>query len=114
MTKDEIINILENIGRLLELKGENFFKVRAYTNAARALETMVDDLADLVESNRLEEIEGIGKAIALKITTLVQTGKLDYYDELREQFPPDIFTLFELQGLGAKKIKALYDQLGIH
>ncbi len=114
MSKEEIIDILENIARLLELKGENPFKVRAYTNAARALETLVDDLPKLVENNQLVEVEGIGKALAEKIAILQQTGQLDYYNDLREQFPPDIFTLFDLQGLGAKKIKILYDQLGIH
>ena len=114
MSADDGGEILEQIALLLELKGENPFKIRAYTNAARALETLTDDLARLVEEKRLEEIDGIGKAIAEKITTLVTTGKLDYYDTLREEFPPDIFTLFELQGLGAKKIKLLYEKLGIH
>jgi len=114
MTKDEIIDTLENIARLLELKGENPFKVRAYTNGARALETLTDDLVALVAKNGLGEIDGIGKALAEKITTLVLTGHLEYYEHLREEFPPDIFTLFDLQGLGAKKIKALYDNLGIH
>jgi len=114
MTKDEIVDTLENIARLLELKGENPFKVRAYTNGARALETMVDDLTEVVEKNGLGDVDGIGKALAEKISTLVLTGRLEYYENLREEFPPDIFHLFELQGLGAKKIKALYDNLGIH
>jgi DNA polymerase (family 10) len=113
MTTDDIIDILERIARLLELKGENPFKIRAYTNAARGLETLTEDLGKLVEEGRLEEVDGIGKAIAEKITTLVRTGRLDYYDKLRDEFPPEIFILFELQGLGAKKIKALYDRLGV-
>lgn len=114
MSADEVGDILEQIALLLELKGENPFKIRAYTNAARALETLTEDIAELVAEKRLEEIDGIGKAIAEKITLLVTTGKLDYYDTLREEFPPDIFSLFELQGLGAKKIKLLYEQLDIH
>lgn len=114
MTKDEIVDIFENIARLLELKGENPFKVRAYTNAARALETSVDDLAALVESGEIAEVEGLGKATAEKVTTLVRTGQLEYYDKLREEFPPDIFTLFEVPGLGAKKIKVLYETLKVH
>ena len=113
MTTEEIADIFERIARLLELKGENPFKVRAYTNAARALETLSEDLGKLVEEGRLEEVDGIGKAIAEKITTLVRTGRLEYYDKLRGEFPPEIFQLFELQGLGAKKIKVLYDQLGV-
>lgn len=114
MTKDEILDILETIARLLELKGENPFKVRAYVNGARALETLSEDLAVLVAENRLQEIDGIGKAIAEKISTLVTTGRLDYYETLKAEFPADILSLFELQGLGAKKIKVLYERLGIH
>jgi DNA polymerase (family 10) len=114
MTKDEISDILENIARLLELKGENPFKIRAYTNGARALDTLTEDFDKIVARDGLGEVEGIGKALVEKITTLARTGKLEYYEELREQFPPDIFTLFEVPGLGAKKIKALYDQLGVH
>jgi DNA polymerase (family X) len=113
MTKDEIAGILENIARLLELKGENPFKIRAYANAARALDTLGDDLPKMIAEDRLREVEGIGKAIAEKITILAQTGQLEYYDTLRDAFPPEISVLFELQGLGAKKIKALYDALGI-
>ncbi|MFZ4776352.1 MAG: DNA polymerase/3'-5' exonuclease PolX [Terrimicrobiaceae bacterium] len=114
MTKDEIIEVLENIARLLELKGENPFKVRAYTHAARALETLTDPLEKLVEEDRLQEVEGLGKATAEKIATLVRDGKLEYYDTLRDEFPPDILTLFEIQGLGAKKIKILWDALKVH
>ncbi len=114
MSKDDIITILENIARLLELKDENPFKVRAYTHAARALETLSEPLEKLVEEDRLESVDGIGKATAEKITSLVRDGKLDYYDQLSDEFPPDILSLFELQGLGAKKIKVLWDSLRIH
>ncbi len=114
MTKDGVIEVLENIAKLLELKGENAFKVRAYTNAARALETLPESLEVLVREGRLADIDGLGKATSEKIATLVTAGRLDYYDALREEFPPDILTLFELQGLGAKKIKALWDHLKIH
>lgn len=113
LTNEQIAEVLENFGRLLELKGENPFKIRAYSNAVRALETLPEPLEKLVADGRLEEIDGIGKAIAEKITLLVQTGRLPQYDELRESFPPDILTLFELQGLGARKIKVLHDELKI-
>ena len=109
----DVGEILEQIAQLLELKGENPFKIRAYTNAARALESLSEPLATLVAEERLGEIEGIGKAITEKVTELVTTGKLAYYEELKASFPPGIFELFELQGLGAKKIKALHDQLGV-
>jgi DNA polymerase (family 10) len=105
--------ILEHIAQLLELKGENPFKIRAYTNAARALESLSEPIETIVNEGRLGSIEGIGKAITEKVTELVTTGKLDYYEELKGSFPEGIFELFELQGLGAKKIKALHDQLGV-
>jgi len=114
MSTDGIITTLENIARLLELKGENPFKVRAYTNAARALETLSEPLETLVAEERLDKLDGIGKATAEKIAGLVTDGRIDYYDHLREEFPPDILTLFELQGLGAKKIKVLWDALQVH
>ena len=114
MNKDEIAGVFENIARLLELKGENPFKVRAYTHAARALETLSEPLETLIAEERLTAVDGIGKATGEKITELSTHNRLDYYDHLREEFPPDILTLFEIQGLGAKKIKVLWDTLKIH
>lgn len=114
MNKDDIITVLENIARLLELKGENPFKVRAYTHAARALETLSEPLEKLVEEDRLATVDGIGKATSEKIAALARDGRLDYYDRLADEFPPDILSLFEVQGLGAKKIKVLWDSLKVH
>ncbi len=113
LSKDDLIDILEHIAQLLELKGEVVFKVRAYQNAARALETFSGNLAQLAEEGRLGEIDGIGKAIAEKLTTLLANGTLPYYEELKAEFPPGLFEIIELQGLGPKKIKALWEQLDI-
>jgi DNA polymerase (family 10) len=114
MNKDEIIGVFENIARLLELKGENPFKIRAYLHASKALETLAEPLEKLISEDRLIAVDGIGKATAEKIATLSTTDRLDYYNDLRDEFPPDILTLFDLQGLGGKKIKALWDSLKIH
>jgi DNA polymerase (family X) len=113
LNKKKVASILEDIGILLELKGENPFKTRAYFNAARTISGLTSDLTDLVESGEIGNIKGIGKALAEKITTLVTTGKLDYYEDLKSEFPPTIFELFGIPGLGPKKIKKLYDTLGI-
>jgi DNA polymerase (family 10) len=113
MTKDEVGEVLESITQLLELKGENPFKIRAYQNAVRAIETYSGNLEAAAREGRLTEIPGIGTAIAEKITTLLATGALPYYDELKAEFPAGIFELFELIGLGPKKIHALYEQLGV-
>lgn len=113
LSKDELVDILEHIAQLLELKGEVVFKVRAYQNAARALETCSENVEQCAKEGRLSEIPGIGKAIAEKLTTLIDTGTLPYYEELKAEFPPGLFEMFELQGVGPKKIKRLWDELGI-
>src|SRR6202008_1369343 len=113
MTKSEIAGVLEQIAALLELKGENPFKIRAYVNAARAIETFGGNVPDLQDEEALAKIPGIGKSIALKIRELAATGSLKYLEELSAEFPTGIMELFSLSGLGAKKIRALYDQLGI-
>src|SRR5438105_4206956 len=113
MTKSQIAELLEEIATLLELKDENPFKIRAYANAARSLETFGGNLSDLQDEEALAKIPGIGKAIAAKIKELAVTGKLKYLEELRAEFPAAILELFSISGLGAKKIKALYEQLHI-
>jgi DNA polymerase (family 10) len=112
-TKDEISDTLESIGLLQELKGENAFKTRAYANAARAVEVYPGNIETMAAEGRLGEIPGIGAAIAAKITELATTGRLEFYEKLRAEFPATLFDLFELQGVGAKKVKALYEQLGV-
>ena len=113
MTKDEIAGVLEQIATLLELKGENPFKIRAYANAARAMETFGGNISNLQDEEALAKIPGIGKSIADKIKELAATGSLKYLEELRAEFPAAILQLFSISGLGAKKIKALYDKLHI-
>jgi DNA polymerase (family 10) len=113
MTKSQIADVLEEIATLLELKDENPFKIRAYANAARSLETFGGNLSDLQDEEALAKIPGVGKAIAAKIKELAATGKLKYLEELRAEFPAAILELFLISGLGAKKIKALYEQLHI-
>ena len=113
MTKSEIAAVLEEVAALLELKGENPFKIRAYTNAARSLETFGGNISNLQDEEALSKIPGIGKSIAEKIRELAATGSLKYLEELRTEFPAAILELFSISGLGAKKIKALYEQLQV-
>jgi DNA polymerase (family 10) len=113
VTRDQVVDVLQRIALLLELQGENPFKVRAYHNGARALEMLEGDLGTLVREDQLKGIPGIGDALREKISTLVTTGKLPYYDELVAQFPPKLFELFDVPGLGPKKIKALYEKLDV-
>src|SRR5271155_4513907 len=113
MDKNKVAEILVEIGTLLELKGENPFKTRAYVNAARTIEGMGEPLAKLVAEKRLGEIKGIGGALEQKITELVETGKSKYYDELKASIPPGLIAMLEISGLGPKKIQALNKKLGI-
>jgi DNA polymerase (family X) len=112
-SKEDVIELLESIARLLELKGENVFKIRAYTNAVRALETFSGDFDSLVKEKLLSQVGGIGAALEEKITTFATTGTLPYFEALKAEFPATLFDLFELQGLGPKKIKALWEELDL-
>jgi DNA polymerase (family 10) len=113
MNKDQVAEVLVGIATLLELKGENPFKSRAYENAARAIEALSEPLEKMVAEERLGDIKGIGEGIQKKITELVTTGKLAYYEELKAATPPGLVAMLDIPGLGPKKIKVLHDELGI-
>ena len=113
MDKEKVAEILGEIAVLLELKGENPFKSRAYVNAARTIESLSEPLATLIAEDRLGTIKGIGDALQQKITELVTTGGLVYFDELKASIPAGLIPLLDIPGLGPKKVKALNDKLGI-
>ena len=113
MGKGEIIKILKEIGVLLELKGENAFKVRAYQSGARTLERLEDNFEQIVEAGRLKELKGIGQALVQKIELLYREGRLPFYEDLKASVAPGLLEFLEIPGLGGKKVKVIYDQLGI-
>ena len=113
MQKADIVDVLEEIAVLLELKGENPFKIRAYSTGARALETLEADLGELIESGELSSVKGIGSALVDKIETLFTTGELEYYTKLRESIAPGLIEMLEIPGLGGKKVKKLHDAIGV-
>jgi DNA polymerase (family X) len=113
MDKKEIAEILDEIGTLLELRGENSFKCRAYHNASRIVAALTQDLKKLVEKGELNNIKGIGEGLAEKITELILTGKLDYYEKLKHSLPDGLLAMLRIQGLGPKKVKILYEKLKI-
>ena len=87
MENSEIAAVFNDIAAMLELKKDNIFKIRAYRKVARSIEELSVPVAQLAAEDRLQEISGAGKAIIKKITELVNTGKLDYYEKLRAEFP---------------------------
>ena len=113
MDKERVAEILVEIGTLLELKGENPFKTRAYLNGARIIEGLNEPLKKLVAEERLGELKGIGDALQQKITELVTTGKLKYYDDLKASVPAGLVAMLDIPGLGPKKIIALNKNLGV-
>src|SRR5262249_39458575 len=113
MDKEQVAEIFVSIATLLELKGENPFKSRAYLNAARALEGMSEPLEKLIAEERLAEVKGIGESIQKKIVELIKTGKLAYYEELKAATPPGLVAMLDIPGVGPKKIKVLHDELGV-
>lgn len=106
MKKEEVSAILEEIGFLLELKGENLFKVRAYYNAGRALKGLEGSLEEVVQQGELRRIKGIGEALNKKISELVTTGSLPYYEELKATVPAGLREMVRIPHLGPKKVKA--------
>ena len=98
---------------MLELAGENPFKVRAYENGARALTGFTGDLEAAVASRELLKTPGIGAGLFANVETLVRTGSLPFHDELRARFPPGLRECLRIPGLGARKVKQLQDALGI-
>lgn len=113
MTAEQMADVLRNIARLLELKGENPFKIRAYSTGAEVVENFSGDLVAKAVANDLGGIKGIGDALQQKLHELATTGKLGFYENLKGEFGEGILELFEVQGLGGKKIKALHEQLGV-
>ena len=113
MDKDEIAEMFEEIAVLLELKGENPFKTRAYTNAARTISGLDEPIKKLIEEDRLKGIKGIGSALQEKIHEAVTTGKLEYFDKLKASIPAGLVALLDIPGMGPKKVKAVHGKLGV-
>lgn len=113
LDRKQVAAVLEEIGTLLELKGENPFKARAYAVAARTLESLNEDLETLINEGRVRQLKGIGEVLAEKITTLATTGRLPYHEELRKEVPAGLLEMIQIPGLGPKRAHALHEKLGL-
>ncbi|MFC1477729.1 DNA polymerase/3'-5' exonuclease PolX [candidate division KSB1 bacterium] len=112
MDNKTIAKVLEEIGVLVELTGGNPFRARAHYNAARTAESLDDPVAFLIEKETLGSIKGFGKGMVEKVTELLQTGTIREYEELKASVPPGLFDMLRIQGLGPKKVRAIYEKLG--
>ena len=113
MNNKDVAQILEDIALLLEIQGENPFKARAYSNGARLLSGLDRDVAELVVSGEIRSLKGIGPALSEKITELVTSGRLEYYERLKAAVPVGLLELLQVPQLGPKKIKMVHEKLGI-
>lgn len=113
MKNKEIAQILDEIAILLEIKGENKYKIAAYQEAARRIENLPEDIEKLFREGKLYHIKGIGESIGQKIKEYLTTGKVSYLEELRKEIPPEILELLKIPGIGPKLAYRLYTELGI-
>lgn len=113
MDKHQIAHILDTCGTLLAIQGENPFRCQAYHNGARAVEQLEGDIVGLVTAGKLSGVRGLGETLVEKITVLVTTGKLEFFEDLKAKTPPGLVEMLRIPGLGPKKIKAIHDQLAI-
>lgn len=109
----DVARLLEDIADLLELKGEQAFRVNAYRNAARRVEGLREPIEVVHAEGRLRSVQGIGEALEQKISELLTTGSLQYYENLRAQFPPGLAEMLLVPGLGPRKARLVFDRLGI-
>ncbi|MDG3002168.1 DNA polymerase/3'-5' exonuclease PolX [Paludisphaera mucosa] len=113
METAKIAQILDDMGTILEVQGENPFRCRAYHNAAQVLHGLPGDLTEMIADGSLAEVQGIGETLYAKIVQLATTGRLPAYEKLRAQTPPGLLALLRVPGVGPKKIKALHEALDI-
>jgi DNA polymerase (family 10) len=113
MTNREVAMVLDNIADILQIKDENPFKIRAYRKAAESIYHLDEDLKDLLEQERLQEIPGVGKAVKDKISERMETGSCRYYEKLLNEVPQGVLDMLAIPGVGHKTVKTVFEQLGI-
>jgi DNA polymerase (family 10) len=113
MTNQEIAEILVHISEILDIQGENPFKIRAYIKASQTIENLTYQLSSLEDKNRIMELPGIGEGIAKKIKELLETGKLKYYEDLKKSEYAPLIELLRIPGMGPKHVKLVHDKLGV-
>ena len=113
LTNQELANIFRTIADLLEIKGENIYKILAYRKAADSLSNLGQDVNEIWKQGKLTEVDGVGKAIAEKIDELLTTGHLEFLDKLEAEVPASLAEELKVPDLGPKKVALFWKELGI-
>ncbi|UCG52764.1 MAG: DNA polymerase/3'-5' exonuclease PolX [Candidatus Latescibacterota bacterium] len=113
ITKSDVARLFEEMASVLELLDENPFKIRSYQNAARAIESLPGELGEMIDSGELLNVKGIGKSLFSHIEELRNTGRLEIYEKAKAKIPEGLLEMLRIPGMGPKKVKAVYEKLGI-
>ncbi len=113
MTNREIMEMFAKVADMLSIRGDNIHRVLAYRRAAEAVQDLGRDINQIYAQGTLMDIPGIGKTLAEKITEMLTTGKLEFYDRLSQEIPPSLVEMLRVDGLGPKRVKQIYETLGI-
>jgi DNA polymerase (family 10) len=113
MTNNQIAQIFYNIAEILDIQGENPFRIRAYIRAGQTIENLTDQISDMPDIDKLKELPGIGDAILEKIKEVLKTGRLEFYEKLKKSEYAPLIELLKVPGMGPKHVKLVYDQLNI-
>jgi len=109
----QIAAIFNNIGNMLEILGENPFRIRAYKNASKTVQVLDEDIIEITQKDRLTDIKGIGKDLAKKIREYTETGKIEYYEELKSRVPEELLKIKNIQGIGPKLLQTLFNDFNV-
>jgi DNA polymerase (family 10) len=113
VNKRTVARAFDEVAAMLEVTGDNPFRIRAFFNAARAVEDLSDDLKQLLDSGELIKVRGIGKSMVANVKSMFETGTFEEYETLKKKVPPGMLEMLRISGLGPKKAKLIHDKLGI-
>ena len=113
ITKSDVVRIFDDMASILDILGENPFKIRSYENAARVIDGLTEDLGEMIASGELLNVKGIGKSLFAHIEELRDTGRLEVYEQAKAKVPEGLLDMLRIPGMGPKKVKAVYEKLGV-
>ena len=113
MNNREVIDLFDKVADMLAIRGDQIHRILAYRKAAESIGDLGRDINQVYAEGALTDIPGIGKTLAAKIEEMLTTGRLEFYERLSEEVPPSLIELLRVEGLGPKRVKQIYDTLGI-